>query len=191
MNTTKKNKETNNKTYKNTFSSTEYNSNNGLNTNVWGPCAWLFLHTISFNYPVNPTNEDKTNYRNFILGLRKILPCGSCRKNLSKNFKKLPLTCDDMKNRETFSRYVYELHEVVNKMLNKKSGLTYNDVRDRFENFRARCLVSKIKSEHGCEEPYSGIKPKCILKIVPFDIKCKTLSISKKCILKKTLKNSK
>ena len=33
-----------------------------------------------------------------------------------------------MKNRNTFSRYVYELHETVNKMLGKKSGLTYCDV---------------------------------------------------------------
>jgi hypothetical protein len=43
-----------------------------------------------------------------------------------------------MKNRESFSRYVYELHELVNKMLNKKSGLKYCDVRERYEHFRAR-----------------------------------------------------
>lgn len=194
MNTTKKKKVLNNKTYKRIFSSTEYNSNNGLNTYVWGPCLWFFLHSVSFNYPVNPSHKDKTNYINFILGLQKILPCGKCRKNLSKNFKKLPLTYKNMKNRETFSKYIYELHEAVNKMLNKKSGLSYDDVKDRFELFRARCLVSNNKetnSEIGCSEPFTGIKSKCVIKIIPFNNKCKTLSISKKCILKKTLKNKK
>ena len=42
-----------------------------------------------------------------------------------------------MKNRETFSKYVYNLHEHINKMLKKKSNLTYDDVRVRYEHFRA------------------------------------------------------
>ena len=40
--------------------------------------------------------------------------------NLKTNFKQLPLKMNDMKNRETFSKYVYNLHELVNKMLLKK-----------------------------------------------------------------------
>ena len=35
------------------------------NNNVWGPAAWTFLHTITFNYPDNPTNQDKQYYFNF------------------------------------------------------------------------------------------------------------------------------
>jgi len=50
-----------------------------------------------------------------------------------------------MKSRETFSKYVYRLHEVVNTMLHKTSGLTYDDVRERYEHFRARCTVSNNK----------------------------------------------
>jgi MoxR-like ATPase len=50
-----------------------------------------------------------------------------------------------MASRETFSRYVYELHETVNKMLHKKSKLTYCDVRERYEHFRSRCTEEKPK----------------------------------------------
>ena len=32
------------------------------NPEIWGPGAWLFLHTITLNYPTNPTFEDKENY---------------------------------------------------------------------------------------------------------------------------------
>ena len=50
---------------KHIFTDEEYNSNDGMVTAVWGPAIWHSLHTISFNYPVNPTEVDKTNYMNF------------------------------------------------------------------------------------------------------------------------------
>ena len=101
---TKKNK-------KSTYSKEDYNSNDGMLTTVWGPGMWHYLHTMSFNYPVNPTCEDKDNYRNFILNLRNTLPCGKCRTNLCKNLKKLPLKMSYMRSRDVFSKYVYDLHE--------------------------------------------------------------------------------
>ena len=128
----------------------------------------------------------------FIHNLQNILPCGICRNNLKKNFKKLPLTIKDMESRETFSRYIFELHELVNKMLHKKSNLTYESVRDRFENFRAHCLKGKNKTvkkkEVGCITPYSGVKSKCLIKIVPQNDKTKTLTIDNQCLLKKSEK---
>ena len=65
------------KTKKNTsdvFSQEDYNSNDGFLTSIWGNSAWHLLHTISFNYPVNPTPKDKNHYRNFILSLQNVLP---------------------------------------------------------------------------------------------------------------------
>jgi len=170
------------------YSDENYNSKNGFMTSVWGPCIWLFLHTMSFNYPNKPTVEDKHHYRDFVLQLQHILPCGKCRTNLTKNLKKLPLTDEHLENRDSFSRYIYTLHEVVNKMLKKVSHLTYDQVRDRFENFRAQCSKKTKhipKSHKGCTEPITGhVKSKCILKIVPKTEKCDTLNISKKCIPK-------
>ena len=102
------------------YSHEEYNSGDGMLTSIWGPSMWHFLHTMSFNYPVHPTLENKKHYRDFILSLENILPCKYCRINLEKNFKVLPLKMENMKNRDSFSRYVYNLHETVNQMLNKK-----------------------------------------------------------------------
>ena len=135
----------------------DYSSNDGMLTTVWGPGIWHYLHTMSFNYPVNPTAEDKRHYRNFVLELQYVLPCGKCRKNLVKNFKKHPLTVSHMKSRETFSRYIYELHETVNKMLDKKSGLTYDKVRERYEHFRARCAKPLTKLRI-CKTPNNRTK---------------------------------
>ena len=127
------------------FTKEDTSSGDGMLTTVWGPSLWHALHTMSFNYPVEPTSEQKNEYRDFFLNLVNVLPCKYCRDNLKKNFEKLPLTMAHMKNRDSFSRYVYRLHEVVNKMLKKKSGLSYCDVRERYEHFRARCTLDDPK----------------------------------------------
>jgi len=126
-------------TKKRVFTKKDFSSGDGMLTPVWGPSLWHFLHMMSFNYPVHPTKQDKKNYRDYIIGLQHILPCRFCRENLTKNFKVLPIKNDVMENRESFSRYIYNLHELINKMLGKKSGLSYCDVRERYEHFRARC----------------------------------------------------
>jgi len=182
------------KTYKKfTFDLDDYNSNDGMLTTVWGPGMWHYLHTMSFNYPVKPTTQEKTHYMNFVKSLVYVLPCGKCRKNLRKNFAKLPLTRKEMESRDTFSRYVYELHEIVNKMLGKTSGLTFEEVRERYEHFRARCAKSlpekkctmkKKAKESGCTEPLYGEKSKCVLQIVPQKEKCDTFQIDNQCIKK-------
>lgn len=170
---------------RNIYTEKDYNSGDGFLTSVWGPAIWHFLHIISFNYPTNPTHDDKIHYRNYILSLKNILPCRYCRINLDKNFKNLPLTMDDMKNRNTFSLYIYRLHEEINTMLNKQSGLSYEEVRERYEHFRARgCHQKKqsTKKEKGCTTPLHGKKSKCIIKIVPQETKADTFQLDKKCI---------
>lgn len=197
MNKTYKKRKSNahNKTKKQerVFSKKDYYSGDGFLTTVWGPAAWHLLHTISFNYPVEPTTEQKKQYRDFILSLQNVLPCKYCRMNLKTNLKQMPLTMAEMKSRETFSRYIYNLHELVNKMLKKKSNLTYCDVRERYEHFRSRCTeekpklfkfkkLNKTKKEKGCTEPLYGKKSKCIINIVPQEEKGESIQIDDKCI---------
>ena len=127
------------------YTSKDFKSGDGMLTSVWGPSLWHYLHIMSFNYPVNPTQEQKEKHREFILNLQYTLPCRYCRENLKKNLKQLPLNCNALKNRENFSKWVYKLHELINKMLGKKSGLTYKQVRERYEHFRSRCTLDKDK----------------------------------------------
>ena len=50
---TYKRKSKKNKT-KRVFKSKDFNSNDGMLTSVWGPSAWHYIHTVSFNYPTKP-----------------------------------------------------------------------------------------------------------------------------------------
>ena len=183
------------------FSKSDYNNPNGMLTTVWGPSFWHVLHTISVNYPLNPTCEDKEHYKTFITSLKYVLPCKYCRDNLTANFKTLPLNAEAVKNRANFSKWMYKLHELVNKYLGKKSGLKFRDVQDRYEHFRARCASDKKanskkasntksnskkdqkggKGHLGCTNSIYGVKARCKLNIVPQTHKGDTLSIHKKC----------
>ena len=186
-----------NKKTKRVYNKNDYKSGDGMLTTVWGPSLWHYLHTMSFNYPVCPTNKDKKNYKKFIMSLKKVLPCKYCRINMVKNLKAVPLNSHALKNRTNFSKWMFNLHEHINKMLNKKSGLTYCKVRERYEHFRSRCtlkvempkqLVKKNKTrkkEKGCTDPLYGSKSKCLIRIVPKENREKTLKIDKKCIKKK------
>ena len=84
-------------------------------------------------------------------------------------------------------------------MLGKQSGLTFCEVRDRYENFRSRCTQTEPKKfnykklkktikkrEKGCTEPLYGKKAKCIIKIVPQSKKGQSFQMDKKCIKTKT-----
>lgn len=179
---------------KSTYKKKDYNSNEGMLTSVWGPSLWHYLHIISFNYPNIPTEIQKKKYKQLLLNLQYTLPCSHCRINLKNNFKKFPLNKTIFENRYNFSKYVYNLHELINKLLKKKSNLTYCQIRERYEHFRSRCTIdnskifkygkglNKTKKENGCVDPLYGKKSKCVISIVPQEKKVKTFIIDKKCI---------
>ena len=170
------------------FNNEDYNSPDGMMTTIWGPPMWHMLHTISFNYPIKPSLEDKENYYNFFISIKNILPCRYCRDNLKKNLKVLPLNKKVFKSRESLSRWVYEIHEIINKMLGKKSNLTYEMVRDRYEHFRSRCLLENEQSadkESGCTKSLYGIKGKCVINIVPKTKQTNSFVMDPLCKIKK------
>ena len=179
----------------------QYISGDGMLTSVWGPPMWHYIHTMSFNYPNNPTEFNKkynkqhntTGYKvqqyyiDFILNLKDTLPCGSCRINLVNNLKELDFNKNKhiiTKNRLNFSKFIYELHNTVNIMLNKPKYKTYSYVRDKYESFRARCN-NNTKVEKGCTEldvsSYKIKKSKCVLNIIPAEHKSESMKIHKDC----------
>ena len=184
----------------------DYENDNGMLTTVWGPSLWHSIHTISFNYPVQPTKQEQTDYYKFIMSLEKVLPCKYCRENFSKNMravnkrKRTTLKRALARGRAGFSRYMYDFHNEVNVMLGKPITLTYKQVKERYENFRARCTLKKseaemqeckrnikrMKREKGCTESLYGMKSRCVIVTLPADgPKCDSFMMDDKCRLKR------
>ena len=171
-----------------TFTQEHFNSGDGMITSVWGPPLWHTLHTMSFNYPTAPDRNTRTQYYRFMRSLEHVLPCRYCRDNYGNNLGDLAFGKQHLRNRATFSRFVFDLHEHVNRMLGKPpSGLTYEKVRERYENFRSRCVqpVPAPDTEKGCTEPLYGTKSKCIMRIVPKESEHRTFAMDRQCAMRR------
>ena len=107
------------------------NKNNGLITKIWGPAMWESIHCIAFGYPIEPTEEQKQNYKNFFLNLMNVLPCKFCRdsyKDFVTKEDETILRDEDFENRESLTKFVFKIHNRVN----KKLGINYNICYDDF-----------------------------------------------------------
>lgn len=127
---------------------------NGLITKVWGNPGWIFGHAITFGFPVNPTPEQQQHYLEYFRALGNVLPCKICRESYQKYISTgdTALTEAVVKNRESLTRWFYQIHEAVNKKLGMNYEMTYEDVVKKYESFRARCPTSNA-SESGCVAP--------------------------------------
>ena len=101
------------------------------NPEIWGPGAWLFLHTITLNYPTNPTFEDKENYKKFFISLKNVIPCKNCAKHYSENLNNFPID-DSLNSKEDLVKWLIDNHNKVNEK-NKKREYSYDEVIEKYE----------------------------------------------------------
>lgn len=124
----------------------EHNNNNnnldsGLLPKIWGPHMWVSLHSITFNYPNDPTKDDKKRYKSFFELVGYVLPCSYCAESYRKFISEgeTQLTDNVLENRKTLAEWLYKVHEAVNKKLDIDYGITFEDVEMRYESYRAAC----------------------------------------------------
>jgi hypothetical protein len=147
------------------------NANNGLMTKIWGPPSWISLHAFSFGYPLKPTDEQKNKYKEYFALVGDVLPCKYCRESFKEFISTgdTKLTDDIMKDRGTLTKWLFLVHNAVNKKLGVDYGITYEDVVKRYESYRASCVKSEGKSEgdkiKGCITPLNKSQPYKIAQI--------------------------
>ena len=112
-----------------------------MDPNIWGPSAWTFLHTVTLNYPNNPTKTDINNYEKFFKSLQPILPCPKCSINYKKHFTKSPIR-PHLKNKETLVKWLINIHNDVNKINNNKIW-TYDEVINKYKDLYSKNIISK------------------------------------------------
>lgn len=107
-----------------------------MDTRVWGPHAWIFLHTVTFNYPQEASDADKQSIRTFVQSVGSQLPCPTCQVHFAKLLKDYPIE-KVWQSRDALSRWMVNLHNMVNRRLNKPE-YEYDVVRSRYESIRGK-----------------------------------------------------
>ena len=113
------------------------------NNNIWGPPAWTFLHTVTYNYPENPTEDDKKNFYNFFMNLQHVLPCEKCKSHYKQNIQKYDLK-NNLGSRQELVKWLIDLHNDINKD-NGKPILSYSEVYNKYQSmYKPSNTVNKI-----------------------------------------------
>ena len=102
-----------------------------MHPKFWGPSGWIFLHSITMNYPKNPTEQDKQIYFNFFKNLEKVIPCEKCGYNYSLNLKKHPIQ-PALESRDLFIRWLIQVHNEVNRETGKRE-YSYEEVIEEYK----------------------------------------------------------
>lgn len=92
-----------------------------MDTEIWGPSAWLFIHSASLAYPEsNPPAETRQQFRNFFGSLVEVLPCVYCRQHYKDNLAKMSSLDKALDSQASLFRWTVDLHNEVNKALGKE-----------------------------------------------------------------------
>ena len=86
---------------------------------VFGPHMWFTLHSISFFYPENPNTNDMLLYKEFYEKFSNFIPCKKCSVHYNLYVHNYPID-GYLNTRESLARWVVNLHNSVNRKLNKR-----------------------------------------------------------------------
>lgn len=82
---------------------------------LWGPQAWMFLHTVTYSYPDQPHPELQQQMRDFFWNLRAALPCAKCRQHYTASFRALETEDGDpFRSKTALTQWLVKLHNAVN-----------------------------------------------------------------------------
>ena len=104
-----------------------------MDPKVWGPHAWIFLHSITLNYPSYPTKQVIKQHYDFFTNLFYVIPCDKCRQHYKQNLVKYPLTNKILSSRENLIKWLINIHNSVNEMQGKKQ-YSYDEVINIYNN---------------------------------------------------------
>lgn len=115
-------------------------------TEFFGPSMWKTMHAVAFTYPEEPTPHERKQYIDFFKSLEGVIPCPQCRQHYGEYIKSNPIHAEDT---DDMSRWVYNLHDKVNKR-NGKTSPSYQEVKDMytgFNNNKHQALLAKSDEE--------------------------------------------
>lgn len=113
----------------------------------WGPTFWPVLHTVSFYYPDSPSEEEMEAARDFFFSLSYLLPCDECCAHYSTLLDTNPIE-PALVGRQELSRWVYNIHSLVNQRLGKKNQPSYEQVRAHYLKLQPKYTVSPLARQH-------------------------------------------
>ena len=84
-----------------------------LESSIWGPNAWFFIDSICLSYPLNPTNNEKKQYKKFFYSFPVILPCFKCRIHFNEYLLDNPLNDHILSSKDNLINWILGAHNRI------------------------------------------------------------------------------
>jgi hypothetical protein len=115
---------------------------------------WFSLHTITFAYPLNPSESEKANYKIFFDNFKNVIPCSICKKNYIRHLKEHPID-NYLSCRKKLVYWLIDLHNLVNVETGKKI-LDYSVVINKYEKIYKK-KIDLTSDNSNCNNKPDGI----------------------------------
>ena len=89
-----------------------------INTEIWGPYFWFFLHTISLNYPRSPTETLKKKYYDLITNFYLFIPDVEVGNTFNQLLDQYPVS-PFLDSRKSFIHWIHFIHNKINENIGK------------------------------------------------------------------------
>ena len=96
-----------------------------MDTRFWGPSGWHLLHILAAKPVRNPSAV-----KEWMELLEYVLPCKYCRASFHEYMRLQPITLSIIQSPTLFSRWMYDIHNLVNAKLRSQGLLSGTDGRD-------------------------------------------------------------
>ena len=108
-----------------------------LDSKVWGPHYWFFLHTIAITYPLHPNTITKKKYYEFIHNIPLFIPIDSMSTYFSKLLDEYPVT-PYLDTRDSFIRWMHFIHNKINERLEKPKISLEDFYKEYYEAYKPK-----------------------------------------------------
>ena len=102
----------------------------------WGSHLWQTIFCMIAVYPDRPSQIEIDAIKSFLMSLKTLLPCYSCRKSYSEYILEPDTNINDNSNfmtREKLLRFIYNLRTKVNMKLEHNYGINYNYFKKKLD----------------------------------------------------------
>ena len=100
-----------------------------MDPTIWGPHAWIFLHTITLAYPESPSRVERVSMASFFNSLSSILPCRFCQKHYRSHLESYPVE-KSLGSKSELVKWLISLHNQVNLSLGKPTMTVPQAIRN-------------------------------------------------------------
>jgi hypothetical protein len=115
----------------------------------WGPIGWMTLHSISLNYPIQPSYEDKLILKKFFEKFANTISCPSCQQHFRLMFDLYKQQHPEWaESRYHLFLFVARAHNTVNRRLDKPIIQSVQDCLTTIKNNSVHTSLQEFRQKY-------------------------------------------